>query len=58
MHNGGYQTLEQVMDFYNEGGGLGFGFKIDNQTLPEDKLELSSTEIQSIIAFMKSLNDK
>lgn len=58
MHNGGYKTLEQVMDFYNKGGGKAFGFKIDHQTLPADPLHLSKKEIQSIIAFLESLSDK
>ena len=58
MHNGGYRTLEDVMHFYNEGGGKGFGFDVENQTLPEDKLHLSKTEISQIIEFMKALDDK
>lgn len=57
MHNGGYQTLEQVMDFYNNGGGKSFGFKIEHQTLPDNQLKLTKPEIASIIDFMKSLND-
>lgn len=58
MHNGAYNTLEQVMDFYNEGGGVGLGMDIPNQTLPFDKLNLSKKEIQDIIAFLKTLNDQ
>ena len=58
MHNGGYRTLEDVMHFYNEGGGKGFGFDVENQTLPEDKLHLTKTEISQIIEFMKALDDK
>jgi len=34
MHNGVYSDLEQVMDFYNRGGGAGIGIALDNQTLP------------------------
>ncbi|AQG79637.1 cytochrome c peroxidase [Spirosoma montaniterrae] len=55
MHNGVYQTLEQVVDFYNQGGGNGFGFGLDNQTLPEDKLNLSGSEKKALVAFMKAL---
>lgn len=58
MHNGVYKTLEEVMDFYNKGGGYGIGVKADNQTLPIDKLGLSQAEIKAIIAFMKTLNDE
>ena len=58
MHNGGYRTLEEVMHFYNEGGGKGLGFSVENQTLPEDKLNLSDKEIKQIIEFMEALDDR
>ncbi|WP_374173764.1 cytochrome-c peroxidase [Flavobacterium tructae] len=58
MHNGVYNTLEEVIDFYNEGGGLGLGFDVPNQTLPEDKLNLSELEKKQLIAFMRTLTDK
>ena len=57
MHNGVYQTLEQVLDFYNQGGGAGLGLDVPNQTLAPDNLHLSQAEQQAIIAFIKSLND-
>jgi cytochrome c peroxidase len=56
MHNGAFNTLEQVMDFYNKGGGAGLGLKIENQTLPFDSLSLSRKEQDDIISFIKSLN--
>ncbi|MDD7887364.1 cytochrome-c peroxidase [Flavivirga sp. 57AJ16] len=58
MHNGVYETLEEVMDFYNKGGGAGLGFNVPHQTLPFDNLELSEEETQAIIAFMKTLTDE
>jgi cytochrome c peroxidase len=58
MHNGVYKTLEEVVEFYNKGGGLGLGFNLENQTLPSDKLNLSVKEKQQIIAYMKTLTDK
>jgi cytochrome c peroxidase len=58
MHNGVFKTLEQVMDFYNKGGGAGLGYKVDNQTLAPDKLNLTSKESDEIIAFIKSLDSK
>ena len=58
MHNGVFKTLDQVMDFYNKGGGTGLGIKIDNQTLPFDKLNLSTKESKDIIAFIKSLDSR
>jgi cytochrome c peroxidase len=58
MHNGVYKTLEEVMNFYNKGGGEGLGLKPDNQTLPPDALQLSEVEIKAVIAFMNTLTDK
>jgi cytochrome c peroxidase len=57
MHNGGMNTLEAVMDFYNAGGGIGIGLDVPHQTLPSDSLGLTKREIGDIIAFMKSLTD-
>lgn len=58
MHNGVYKTMEEVIEFYDQGGGLGLGFNLPNQTLPEDKLNLSDKEKKQLIAFMKTLTDK
>jgi cytochrome c peroxidase len=58
MHNGVFNTLEQVMDFYNKGGGAGLGIKMENQTLPFDSLSLSRKEQDDIIAFIRSLNSQ
>ncbi|WP_240788907.1 cytochrome-c peroxidase [Psychroserpens sp. NJDZ02] len=57
MHNGVYQTLEEVLNFYNLGGGGGLGFDLEHQTLPFDNLDLTETEQQAIIAYMKTLTD-
>lgn len=57
MHNGGYQTLEEVMDFYNRGGGAGMGLDVPYQTLPFDSLNLAESEIQDVISFMEALTD-
>ncbi|MEN1786063.1 MAG: cytochrome c peroxidase, partial [Bacteroidota bacterium] len=57
MHNGVYSTLEQVMNFYNKGGGGGMGFDLPYQTLPFDNLELSEEELEALVAFMKTLTD-
>ncbi|MBV8325544.1 cytochrome-c peroxidase [Chryseobacterium sp.] len=58
MHNGGYKTLKEVMNFYNKGGGKGLGFTIKNQTLSNAPLQLTEEETGNIIDFMKALNDK
>lgn len=57
MHNGVYKTLEEVMDFYNEGGAIGKGHHLPNQTLPPEKLNLSKEEIKQIILFLQTLTD-
>lgn len=57
MHNGVYDSLEEVMDFYNRGGGAGMGIDIPHQTLPFDNLSLEKGEINDVIAFMESLTD-
>lgn len=58
MHNGVYRTLEEVVDFYNRGGGVGLGYQVNNQTLPFDSLQLSAMEKSSLIAFMRTLTDE
>jgi cytochrome c peroxidase len=58
MHNGIFSTLKQVLEFYNRGGGVGSGIKIENQTLPADSLNLTLKERTDIIAFMKSLDSR
>jgi cytochrome c peroxidase len=57
MHNGVYRTLEQVVDFYDRGGGAGIGIALPNQTLPADRLKLTRTERRELIAFLQSLID-
>jgi cytochrome c peroxidase len=58
MHNGIYQTLDQVMEFYNKGGAAGLGIDLPNQTLSEENLQLTEKEKEDIIAFMNSLESK
>ena len=57
MHNGVYRTLEEVIDFYNKGGGQGLRIAPENQSLSFDKLGLSGKEKQFLVEFLKSLND-
>lgn len=57
MHNGVYATLEEVMDFYNKGGGGGLGFDLERQTLPFDELNLTIEEQNALVAFVKTLTD-
>ena len=57
MHNGAYRTLDEVMNFYNHGGGSGLGAQVPNATLSTDPLHLSSQEQRDVIAFLKTLVD-
>lgn len=58
MHNGVFKTLEEVVSFYNKGGGIGLGYEVENQTLPFDKLNLTVKEEKDLVAFMQTLTDK
>lgn len=57
MHNGVFNTLEQVVEFYNAGGGAGKGLLVPNQTLASDSLGLSASEKNKLVQFMVSLNE-
>ena len=57
MHNGVYRTLEEVVDFYNKGGGQGLGIAPENQTLLPGKLNLTQTEMKDLVLFLHSLTD-
>lgn len=58
MHNGVFSTLEEVVEFYNAGGGAGQGMNLENQTLPSDSLRLSKSEVKNIVKFIESLTDE
>lgn len=57
MHNGVFKTLDQVIDFYDAGGGIGKKLQVSNQTLSSDSLKLSVDEKRQLKAFMHSLNE-
>ncbi|WP_187264176.1 cytochrome-c peroxidase [Pontibacter beigongshangensis] len=57
MHNGAFATLEEVVEFYELGGGIGLGLDVPNQTLPGDPLNLTVQEKLDLIAFMETLTD-
>ncbi|HEX4875877.1 MAG TPA: cytochrome c peroxidase, partial [Chitinophagaceae bacterium] len=58
MHNGVFNSLEEVIDFYDAGGGIGKGITVKNQTLPQDPLKLSPTEKEDLLSFIASLNEE
>ena len=57
MHNGVFWNLDQVIDFYDAGGGVGKKLVLDNQTLATDSLKLSAPEKNELKAFMHALNE-
>lgn len=57
MHNGVYDKLEEVVEFYHRGGGRGFDFELENQTLPFDSLNLNNNEKKDLVLFLKTLTD-
>lgn len=57
MHNGVYTNLEDVLKFYELGGGNGIRMQLEFQTLPFDNLKLTDKEKKDIILFMKTLTD-
>ena len=57
MHNGVFNTLEEVINFYDAGGGIGKGLKIKNQTLTPDSLKLTIIEKEQLLTFIRSLNE-
>jgi cytochrome c peroxidase len=57
MHNGAYATLDQVVSFYNAGGGLGIGSRIPTQTLAARPLHLTTGERADLVAFLRALTD-
>jgi cytochrome c peroxidase len=58
MHNGVFYSLDEVVDFYDAGGGAGRKLNIINQTLSSDSLRLSFSEKKDLISFIQSLNEK
>lgn len=57
MHNGAFKTLEEVVEFYNDGGGRGRGQDAYSQDSKVAKLNLTEQQKKDLVAFLKSLND-
>jgi cytochrome c peroxidase len=57
MHNGSFRTMEDVIEFYNKGGGAGIGLDIPTQTLSSRPLNLSKEEIGHLVHFIEALKD-
>jgi cytochrome c peroxidase len=58
MHNGVFKSLEEVIDFYDAGGGRGKKMTVTNQTLSSDSLHLSASDKKELLAFIYSLNEE
>lgn len=58
FHHGAYRTLEQVIEFYDRGGGVGLGLSVPNQDPDVRKLNLSPEEKSVLLEFLRvALND-
>jgi len=58
MHNGRFQTLEEVVDFYSNGGGMGEGLQLPNLDDKIRRFKLSDQEKRDLIAFLHALTDE
>src|SRR5262249_13941375 len=58
MHNGRFQTLEEVIDFYSNGGGQGEGLQLPNLDDKIRRFKLSDQEKTDLIAFLYALTDE
>lgn len=55
MHNGAFDTLEQVIDFYDQGAGAGQPYVVDNvdARLRGGPLKLTAQEKQQLLLFLR-----
>jgi cytochrome c peroxidase len=58
MHNGVFETLEEVLDFYAGGGGRGLGLDVPLQDDKIRKFALTPQEKADLIAFLLALTDE
>jgi cytochrome c peroxidase len=58
MHNGVFETLEEVLDFYAGGGGRGLGLDVPLQDDKIRKFTLTPQEKADLIAFLLALTDE
>ncbi len=58
MHNGRFQTLEEVISFYASGGGAGNGLKLPNQDDKIRRFTLTNDERSDLVAFLHALTDE
>jgi len=58
MHNGRFQTLEEVLDFYASGGGAGNGMNLPNLDDKIRRFKLTNQERRDLVAFLHALTDE
>ncbi|MFQ5444047.1 MAG: cytochrome c peroxidase, partial [Nitrospinales bacterium] len=58
MHNGIFETLDEVIDFYAGGGGPGKALNVSNLDDKIRKFSLTAEEKSSLIAFLHALTDE
>lgn len=58
MHNGKYKTLQEVILFYQKGGGAGEGLELKNLDDKIRRFALTEDEQKDLIAFLGSLTDE
>jgi parallel beta-helix repeat protein len=58
MHNGRFKTLQEVVLFYQKGGGAGEGLEIKNLDDKIRRFPLTEDEQMDLVAFLGSLTDE
>jgi cytochrome c peroxidase len=53
FHNGGFRTLEEVLEFYVRGGGRAFGHAVPNQAPDVRPLVLTDRERADLLFFLR-----
>ena len=54
FHHGRFATLEEVVDFYNRGGGRGLGLTVENQDPDVRPLKLTPEQTRVALVFMRT----
>jgi cytochrome c peroxidase len=54
FHHGRYERLEDVVDFYNRGGGRGLGLTVENQDPDVRPLKLTPEQVRVLLIFMRT----
>ena len=58
MHNGKFKTLQEVVLFYQKGGGAGEGLELKNLDDKIRRFALTEDEQKDLVAFLGSLTDE